>query len=289
MTDTTGVVQMRRKKRDHIRFINPPGMPYVQAVHGVNVANEFRRHVHEGFCIGIVQKGVRFISRGGASTVIPEEGLFVINPGESHTCKSRYEGHSYFIVCVEAAYMAAVAAQISEQAPIVPHFKDILLHDAKLVEEIRRFFALSEQTNSSLERESVLHSFLSTLIMQYGDASPIPCRVGSHVRAMNRVCEFIRMNYSQDLSLKQLSRLACLSPYYFQRLFLESTGISPHDYLVQVRIRKARELLSEGHGIAGVALDTGFVDQSHFTRCFKGATGITPGGYIAALRGNTGP
>lgn len=170
---------------------------------------------------------------------------------------------------------------------MVPHFKDVLLHDEKLVAEIRRFFALVEQTSSALERESVLHSFLSTLIMQYGDAPPIPRRVGSHARAMKRVCEFIGKNYSQELSLKQLSRAACLSPYYFQRLFLENTGVSPHEYLVQVRIKKARELLSAGHGIAGVALETGFVDQSHFTRCFKGTTGITPGSYIAALRGDT--
>ena len=280
---------MKRENRETVRFINPPGIPYVQVVHGVNMANEFRRHIHEGFCVGIVEQGARVICRGGASTVIPEEGLFVINPGESHACKSLEEGHSYFIVCVEGAYMAAIAAQISEQAAIVPHFKDVLLHDDKLVAEIRRFFALAEQTSSSLERESVLDSFLSTLIMQYGDAPPITCRVGSHVRAMKRVCEFIRMNYSQDLSLKQLSRVACLSPYYFQRLFLENIGVSPHDYLVQVRIRKARELLSEGHSIAGVAFETGFVDQSHFTSCFKGSTGITPGGYIAALRGNAGP
>jgi AraC-like DNA-binding protein len=262
-------------------------MPYVQAVHGIDMVNEFRRHVHEGFCIGIVEKGGRVISRGGGATVIPEEGLFIINPGESHACTSLAEGHSYFIVCVEAAYMASIAAQISEQAPIVPHFKDVLLRDDKLVAEIRRFFVLVEQTGTSLERESVLHSFLSTLIMQYGDAPPIPCRVGSHVRAMKRVCEFIRTNYSQDLTLKQLSRVACLSPYYFQRLFLENTGVSPHEYLVQVRIKKARELLSAGHGIAGVALETGFVDQSHFTRFFKSTTGITPGGYIAGLRGDT--
>jgi AraC-like DNA-binding protein len=277
---------MRRKDREAVRFIKPPGMPCVQAVHGVNVANEFHRHIHEGFCVGIVEKGGRVISRGGATTVIPEEGIFVINPGESHACKSLVEWHSYFIVCVEAQYMAAIAAQISEQAPMVPHFKDVLIRDDKLAAEIRLFFALVERTNSALEREAVLHSFLSALIMQYGDAPPIPRRVGSHARAMERVCEFIRSNYSQELSLKQLSRAACLSPYYFHRLFLENTGVSPHDYLLQVRIKKARELLSAGHGIAGVALETGFVDQSHFTRCFKGATGITPGGYIAALRGD---
>jgi AraC-like DNA-binding protein len=59
--------------------------------------------------------------------------------------------------------------------------------------------------------------------------------------------------------------------------------VSPHDYLVQVRIRKAIELLSEGYDIAGTALDTGFVDQSHFTRFFNRVTGTMPGDYLRTL------
>lgn len=174
------------------------------------------------------------------------------------------------------------------------HNGSVLLHltmkgdDMELDSKIRRFFTLVESTSTVLERESVLVSLLSTLIMRYGDEPPVPCRVGPHVGAIKRVCEFIRMYYSQDLSLKQLSRVACLSPFYLQRLFLENTGVSPHDYLVHFRIKKARELLTEGHSIAGVALDTGFVDQSHFTRSFKRITGTTPGGYISTVQGNAG-
>ncbi|MBI5592163.1 MAG: helix-turn-helix transcriptional regulator [Deltaproteobacteria bacterium] len=248
------------------------------------MANEFRRHVHGGFCFGIVQKGVRVINRGGTSTEIPEEGLFVINPGESHACKSLCGDHSYVTVCVEAENMKAIASQISEKACASPYFKDVLLHDLELSSEIRRFFSLVEMKSSVLETESLLLSFLSTLILRHGNGAPAPFRMGSQDAAIKRACEFMRMNYARDLSLKQLSREACLSPFYFQRLFIENTGVSPHDYLVQFRIKKARALLLEGHGIAGVALDTGFADQSHFTRSFKRVTGVTPGGYIRAIQ-----
>ncbi len=277
---------MKRINQETLHFFNLPGLQGFQAVHGINVANEFPRHVHNRFCIGIVLKGARVIYCGGISTKIPEDSLFVINPGESHTCKSGHEGHSYFTVCIEAESMKTSASQITGKESAIPYFKNVLLCDKELVSEIRRFISLVVNTCSSLERESVLSSFLSTLIMRYGNEPPAPRQTSSHEGAIERACEFIRMYYSQDLLLKQLSREACLSPFYFQRLFLENTGISPHEYVIQFRIKKAQELLAKGHSIAGVALDTGFVDQSHFTRSFKRVTGITPGGYISAVQEN---
>ncbi len=280
---------MRTRSGQAVRFFNPPGLPYVQAVHGINVAHEFRRHVHDGFCIGLVQSGARVVCHGGTSTVIPENALFVINPGAVHACEPLHKEHSYLIVCVEAARMKALASQISETACAVPYCKNILIHDGELGSRIRRFFSLIENGSSELEWESVLLSVLSKLILNYGDEPPVTRDVGPHERAITRVCEFIEAHYAQDLSLKELSSTACLSPFYFQRLFVRHTGVSPHDYLVQRRIKKARELLLQGHGIAAVAADTGFVDQSHFTRSFKRVTGITPGRYISSMLGDLSP
>lgn len=272
---------MRRRNQQIIHFFNPSGLQYVQAVHGINVANEFHRHVHDRLCIGVVQKGARVVYQGGTSTIIPENALFVINPGTSHACKSyQYEEHSYFIVCVEAESMKAIASEISDKAPAVPYFKSILIHSRALCSQFRHFFSLVENTSSALEKESVLVAFLFALIMRHGNEPPILSRLGLHNDTIDTVCEFIRIHYAQDLSLKQLSRVAGLSPFYFQRLFLAKTGISPHDYLVQVRIKKALDLLSEGHNIASVSYETGFVDQSHFTRSFNRVMGITPGGYL---------
>lgn len=279
---------MRRRSRDTIRFFNLPDLPYVQAVCGVNVTNEFDRHVHNGFCIGMVQKGERIIDQGGALTIVPENSLFVINPDASHKCKSRYEEHSYFVICIEVERMKEIASQISEKAHTVPYFKNALICDSGLSSTIWGLFSLMENPGSTLEREACLDSLLSTLILNYGTETPIPSPSRSHKGMIKKVCELIRMHYAQDLTLKDLSKAACLSPFYFQRLFVENIGISPHDYMIQYRIKKARELLLEGHSIASVTVDTGFVDQSHFTRSFKRVTGITPGNY-PLLSGNRRP
>jgi hypothetical protein len=88
---------MRVKNQVTIRFLNPPGLQHIHGVYGKNVGNEFPRHIHNGFCIGIVQEGARVVCQRGSSSVIPENSLFVINPGVSHACKSHDKKHSYFI------------------------------------------------------------------------------------------------------------------------------------------------------------------------------------------------
>jgi AraC family transcriptional regulator len=70
-----------------------------------------------------------------------------------------------------------------------------------------------------------------------------------------------------------------LSPFHLARLFKQRLGVSPHRYLVQVRVDNARWLLSAGSGarsLAEIASAVGFADQSHLTRHFKRVTGMTP-------------
>lgn len=271
---------MRTDTQDTIRFFNLPDLPYVQCVYGTNVTNEFSRHVHNVFSIGIILKGERVISRNSTVSIIPENSAFVINPGESHACKSRCEKHSYFTICVNAESINSVASQMAEKSKALPYFANILLPDPELTSEIRKFISLTENAGSTLERESSFVSLLSTLIFRHGNNPPKLCRIDSHVHAINRVCEFMEAHCTENMSLKQLSSVACLSPFYFQRLFLKNRGISPHEYIIHFRVKKAKELLAEGLNIVDVAFETGFVDQSHFSRLFKRAVGVTPGLYL---------
>jgi AraC-like DNA-binding protein len=270
-----------RKDRESIHFANPSDMSYIQIVSGTNVTNEFARHVHHKFCIGTVCRGVRLISQAGTSVMVPENAIFVINPGTAHSCKTLCKaGHDYLTFCVDREKMKDIASQISEKAQDVPYIRNILLSDTELVSKMHEFNLLLRHKDSMLRRESILFSMLSKLIIRHSDSPPTPRQVGSQHDAMNRVCKFIKTHFAKNLSLDELSKVAYLSPFHFQRLFLKNTGVSPHDYLMQWRINKAIELFREGHCIASVAVDTGFVDQSHLTRTFKRIIGITPGRYV---------
>lgn len=251
-------------------------------VQGFQVKNRFPRHVHAALCIGIVERGSRFICQGKKTTVIPEQTLFVINPGEPHTCApGGPEGHSYRVLCLEPELMRTLASQLSGKFPPAPYFPNPAISDDLLKLKIRQLLALLEAPRSKLEQEEKLFNFLADLIIRHARPSPRPPELHPQPPAVARACEYIRANLGANLSLKDLAQEAGLSSSHFHRVFLKTMGISPHDYLVRLRVEKAMELLGKGGDMAEVALDTGFVDQSHFSRCFKRIIGTPPGRYLS--------
>jgi AraC family transcriptional regulator len=106
----------------------------------------------------------------------------------------------------------------------------------------------------------------------------VPGRAGSP-RAVAEAVRFIQENYSRDVSLNDIAEAVHLSPFHVARLFKQALGVSPHQYLIQVRVNSARSLLEAGSGersLAEVASAVGFADQSHLTRHFKRLLGVTP-------------
>lgn len=104
-------------------------------------------------------------------------------------------------------------------------------------------------------------------------------RSGHHPRAAAEAVRFIQENYSRDVSLGDIAEAVHLSPFHVARLFKQALGVSPHQYLIQVRVNSAKALLEAGAGersLAEVASAVGFADQSHLTRHFKRLLGITP-------------
>lgn len=96
-------------------------------------------------------------------------------------------------------------------------------------------------------------------------------------RLATRVVEFIEGNLSQRLTLAELAALADLSVPHFKVLFRETLGTPVHQYVVQRRVERARDLLLEGRLSASqVALDTGFAHQSHMAHWMNRLLGVTP-------------
>jgi AraC-like DNA-binding protein len=93
------------------------------------------------------------------------------------------------------------------------------------------------------------------------------------------VREYLEGHYAEEVPLAQLARLAGLSPHHLNRVFRRMHGIPPHAFQTQLRLTRARDLLRQDWAPAVVAAETGFVDQSHFTRRFKAVMGLTPGAY----------
>ena len=121
---------------------------------------------------------------------------------------------------------------------------------------------------------------LSEYLMQhYSDTQLLqPSRKGGlPKRRLDRVLEYIAANLSQSLTLTEIAAIAGMSAYHFARLFKTSTGLSPHQYVLAQRIERAKHLLLGGKSsVIDVALESGFNDQSYFSKMFRKATGVPP-------------
>ena len=94
---------------------------------------------------------------------------------------------------------------------------------------------------------------------------------------------YLDKNYARVPAIRELARAGDLSPRHFMRLFKEEIGMTPHCYLNQFRINKAKEMLGMGYSMLRIAYDLGFSDQSHFSKTFSKITGVSPARYLAGV------
>jgi AraC-like DNA-binding protein len=88
----------------------------------------------------------------------------------------------------------------------------------------------------------------------------------------------------EKLHLTDIAQAAGLPPFRLLRTFERATGMTPHCYQRQARVRRAAQMILRGHPLGEAAAASGFAGQAHLTRCFRGSMGITPGAYRDAYR-----
>jgi AraC family transcriptional regulator len=129
---------------------------------------------------------------------------------------------------------------------------------------------------------------LAVYLAQRYSSSPLGLRRhrgGMPGTRLNRVLEYIAAKLHEDLSLAALAEVAGMNPYYFSRLFKQSTGLSPHRYVLEQRISRAQQFLrSSDMTIFEASVRTGFADQGHFTKVFRRFVGVSPTEYRAKSR-----
>jgi two-component system, response regulator YesN len=97
--------------------------------------------------------------------------------------------------------------------------------------------------------------------------------------AVEKACEYIKRNYSKDLTLQDVAEYVGMNPTYFSLLFKEEMNLSYIKYLTKLRMERAKELLREGYKVADVSEKVGYRTYRHFTEIFKKHIGVNPGQY----------
>ncbi|MGO4175231.1 AraC family ligand binding domain-containing protein [Bosea sp. TAF32] len=253
------------------------------------LAATFRRHAyaphqHESYVIGIIEAGCEtFRIRGERHYARPGHVAFV-NPLETHDGEPYGPGYSYRMTYPEVGLIREVAASLSGRDVIgTPFFPQPLVEDAKGAVLFAAAHRAIEDGEDLLAGEEMLLRFYALCLARHADLSVRA--VGAEGGPVAKARELFEARYEEDLSLADLARLTGLPRHHLIRAFRQETGLTPHAYLVDVRVRRARERLRRGEMPGDVAAATGFCDQPHLTRAFKARFGVTPGAFRAAHTG----
>jgi AraC family transcriptional regulator len=185
---------------------------------------------------------------------------------------------------LEPEFIKTVAAG-ADLNPDKTEIHTVLENRSPVIESIARmaFDELqrsSEATASNLYADSLANILAVQLLREYSSHKMPPERRyvnGLTNKKLVLVLDLIETDLSQNLSLSVLANTVGLSEYHFLRMFKQSTGLTPHQYVIDQRIERAKELLQRTDmTVTEIAYLLGFSTPAHFTHHFRRKTGVTP-------------
>lgn len=268
----------RRVLREEAYMWRTPVLEGVDLFRGEYSRYQASRHFHEGPAIGIVARGVMKSYARGAEHTLPTGTVFLINPGEVHApgpalpdgwvLRAFYFSEDFY-------------AQLSRSLGLADvRFSKLFVHHARLSQSFLALHRSLEQSVHRLESESAMLFLLGEIAHHYSQIRPKGGFGKPENKKVQRAKDFLLGNIQRGVGLIELASVVDFSPYHLLRAFRSVVGLTPHEFLTQMRVERAKFLLTSGHSISDVAVDTGFVDQAHLTRRFKALVGVTPGQYL---------
>jgi AraC family transcriptional regulator len=242
----------------------------------------FKRHV---IVINIGHSVTEFEKDGRFQGVQRARGAIAFFPShQPFSCRLKVERGMFanvLYLALNPVFVSRVAQGLELDADRIE-----LTEQRGMTDPILRHIALAlragVQIGDALDRmygEALSTALAVHLLREYGAAVLGPERRYGRLprEKLVRAVEYIQDQLDTDLTVSGIAQAVGMSPDNFTRLFKESTGQSPYQYVVEARVRKAKELLTTGKfTISEAAHHVGFVDQSHLTRHFKRVFGLPP-------------
>ncbi|MGE1153132.1 helix-turn-helix domain-containing protein [Pseudomonas sp. ICMP 460] len=210
--------------------------------------------------------------------ILPAEhqSAWVIN-GEIRLAHVYFSAEQFALGCVTLLDREPRELQLREST---------FLEDAHQARRFHQLIALNwHEPAERLLTSSLAHEMLShTLLSQVGARDGLRLKGGLAAHQRRLLVDYIDHHLQDPISLSQLAAMCTLSEYHFARMFRQSFGLPPHQYLLARRLARAQSLLRSGALALGeIAWLCGFASASHFSQRFRQAMGATPGEYRQAF------
>lgn len=227
---------------------------HIECIYYKDATMSYPCHTHtDHITFGYVLKGELCVMRNGIRRLYQEGDNFCIPPDMSHAIETVGDT-PYSMVCLCVAVNKVFDGGSEEMAGKVPD-----------VDRGHTAGRASNGNNKTADKVSNGHSKETT---------------AANVR---RLKQLILEAPENAFSIKEMAYHIGISPYHMIRQFKAVCGLTPHQFQIQCRVRKAQKLLERGESVIEAAYATGFCDQSHFDRCFQKIVRLTPREYQRCL------
>ena len=272
--------------REHAHFWIDPRFDGLECLHAQFRNYQYSPHFHDTYVFGHVERGIEHCrSRGRDFALTPGSGLTIINPGDLHDGRPGEGGFEYRMFYPSVGLMRQARRELGKGGADIPWFSNSYIEDKDLGSRIARLHRLLEKGGNTLEAESLMLETMVLLLARHGDDRRPLEAIGDEASPVARVCDYVRDSLDREIGLVDLAEVSGLNRYRLIRAFRKEMGMTPHAYVINRRVEKARSLLKCGARLSQAALDSGFYDQSHFSNIFKRVVGVTPGAYAKACHG----
>jgi AraC family transcriptional regulator len=185
------------------------------------------------------------------------------------------DSSSAILVAIDPNHLALAAAEESSLgAQLIERFSE---RDRRLL-ELARILVLEsadDYPNGPLFWNDVASGFIANLVARHTSAPEGRKRGPLRKEVLKQLKEYVAAHLDEPIEVAALAKIAACSPFHFSRVFARSVGMTPHRYVVRLRLQRAAELVRDGRmGLAEVAARTGFADQSHLSRWVRRVHGV---------------
>jgi AraC-like DNA-binding protein len=237
----------------------------------------FAPHRHDSYAIGVTLRGVQSFGYRGTTEVSPAGHAFVIHPDEKHDGRpATDEGFHYRIVYVAPDLIGAAL-----DGRRLPFAREAVTREMRLHRAICVALDAFDAAIEDVQFDQVIAGLADALVSH--DPAPRSVYRVACQTAVRLARDYLDANLGQPVSSGALERTTGLSRFALARHFRDLVGTSPYRYLVMRRLERAKRLIVGGSSLAQAAAASGFADQSHMTRQFKQAYGVSPGQWRALV------
>ena len=277
----TGAPSLAHAGSDWIAMRRDPDTG-IETVRAHFQGHAYDAHDHDEMLVGVTQQGVqRFRCKRAHHTSTPGRSI-LIEPGAVHDGHApEAGGFTYVMLYLPQPWVARHLEDVGHglAASRLPAFRATLCEDAPLAAAIQRAFDSLHHREGRLARDQGLDRMMALLARHTG-----PAVATSADARLLAVRDHLHDRMAADVGLEELARIAGVDRFRLTRQFTNAFGLSPHAYLVRLRLRAARRLLATGAAASDVAAAVGFADQSHLGRWFQRAYRMTPAAYQRTAR-----